>query len=116
ARPRRLVVELIRLLIGRDVEINEEQLPLLHHGKRVGQIGLAQPERLDLAAGEDDAGFPRLETVVVMARAFVPGDRLMLGLWVGHAVREKDGRRRLASRLGTVGLTTCAATTSARQS
>ena len=57
----------------------QPQLATLDPGVGVGQLGLALPERLDLAAPEHDAALVGLEDVVVVAGPAVGRDLAIVG-------------------------------------
>src|SRR6185503_2435904 len=75
--PRRLVIEVARLFIGRYVQIEQKDFSVLNDRIGIGDVGLSVPQRFHLAAGKDDPRFPGVEDVVVVSRAFVPRDRLL---------------------------------------
>src|SRR3954470_16237663 len=77
ARPRGLVIEVARLFVGRYVQIEQKNLSILNDRVRISDVGLSVPQRLDLAAGQNDSRFPGVEDVVVVSGAFVPRYRLL---------------------------------------
>src|SRR5262249_9120108 len=83
----RLVVELIRPRVLRDVGVEQPQLAAAHLGERVHQRSGALPQRLHLAAEEHDAGLEGVLDRVVVPRLAVAHERLsLLGL---HGVTER---------------------------
>jgi hypothetical protein len=60
------------------VEIEQKDLTILNDRVRISDVGFSIAKGFDLAAGENEAGFPGVEDMVVVLRAFVPRDRLPL--------------------------------------
>src|ERR671924_25154 len=75
SRARRIVVELIALLVRSDVKIQQEHFAIPYCRVSVAQVSLALPERFYFCPAQHNAGLPRLENVVVVSRSFVPGHR-----------------------------------------
>src|SRR5437667_6873629 len=80
ARPSRLVVVPVSLLVWRDMRPDQPCLPLLDPGVRLGQVDTPGTDRLDLCSGERDAGLERLLDGELVAGAAVDGDGL-IGHW-----------------------------------
>src|SRR5207248_4942760 len=76
-RPRGLVIEVARLFVGRYVQVEQKNLSILNDRVRISDVGLSVPQRLYLAAGQNDSRFPGVEDVIVVSRAFVPRDGLL---------------------------------------
>jgi hypothetical protein len=63
------------------VEVEEKDLSVPHDAVRLADVRLALAKRFDLGAGENDAGLPGIENVVVVSSALVSRDRLdLIGL------------------------------------
>src|SRR5882724_8527062 len=73
-RPRWLVIEVARLFVRRYVQIEQKNLSILNDRVGISDVGLSVPQRLDIAAGQNDSRFPGVEDVVVVSSAFVPRD------------------------------------------
>ena len=93
--PLRLVVVAVALLEGRDVGADQPGLALLDPGVGAGDVHLAGADRLDLGAGQRDAGLEGLLDRELMARFSVEGDgRIVAHGWLrGSEVGAKDIRR-----------------------
>src|SRR5689334_10263013 len=77
ARARRLVIEVARLFVRRYVQVQQKNFSILNDRVRISDVGLSVSQRFDFAAGQHHSRFPGVEDVVVVARAFVPRDRLL---------------------------------------
>src|SRR5215207_11564095 len=80
ARALRLMVLARRRRVRRDVDVVQPDLAALHLGVAVLELRLAAAQRLDLGAGEHEAGLPLLEQVVAVRS-------LLVGRDVGHALQ-----------------------------
>src|SRR5438876_689272 len=87
ARPKWLVVPDVALVVWRDVHIIQPDLAILHARVALAQVHLACPDRFDLGASQGDAGFERLQDLVVV-------ERLAIGR--EDALRRPLGRRHFA--------------------
>src|SRR5215216_3916824 len=76
-----------RLLVRRDVEPDEPALAVAHRRIRLGEVGLARAQRLDLCAREHEARLDLLEQVVLVPRAAILCDQLLC-----HAADCRVGR------------------------
>src|SRR5207248_8709029 len=76
-RPSGLVIEVARLFVRRYVQVEQKNLSILNDRVRISDVGLSVPQRLYLAAGQNDSRFPGVEDVIVVSRAFVPRDGLL---------------------------------------
>src|ERR1051326_588916 len=83
ARSLGFVVRITAPFIGRDVHVDEEDLAIANDSVRVSNVGFAVPERFHLSAGENDAGLPRIEDLVIKSRALVARDRDLVGRSLG---------------------------------
>ena len=66
ARPHRLVVEAVALIVRRDVGVVKPRLPVLDLGVALPQLHFASSNRLDLSATQCQTGFHIFEDVVVV--------------------------------------------------
>jgi hypothetical protein len=71
------VVVAIALLIRRDVGADEPCLPVLDARVRLGKVGAAGADGLDLGPGQHQARLERLLDGVVVARTAVEGDSVL---------------------------------------
>ena len=86
-----------RLLVRRDVGINQPKLTLRHRRVAVGDIGLADPQRFDFGSSKNDPalniGFDRK----IVPRPPVFGDdfvvRVLIGFLCHNDDQIGDGRR-----------------------
>jgi hypothetical protein len=78
--PFRLVVLAAGALPRGDVGPDEPGLAALDPGEGIGQVDLAGPDRLDLGAGQGDAGLDRVFDRELVSRPAIDRDRL-LGNW-----------------------------------
>ena len=76
SRARFLVAELARRSIGADMDALEERFAVLDACVTVAQIRAMCPQRLDLRAGECEAGLERLLDEEVVPRLAVIGDQI----------------------------------------
>ena len=67
-----LVVEIARLFVWRDVEIEQLYLSVPHDSISVGDVGFSVSQRLHFTSRQDDAGFPCIQDVIVMPGTLVP--------------------------------------------
>ncbi len=65
APPPRLMVEPVGLQILRQMRVDQPEFAALDGGVALGDVRLAAAQRLDLGAGQHDAGFQRLKDFVV---------------------------------------------------
>ena len=65
------MVEAVRLQIFGDVGVDQPQLATLGRSVGLGDLRLAQTQRLDLGAGQDNAGLEGVTSLVIKARATV---------------------------------------------
>src|SRR4051794_28204130 len=93
ARPLGLVVVLRGRLVGRDVDVLEPQLALLHVDVAVLDLGAALAQRLDLGALQDDAALELVEQLEAVRRLAVRRDvgGVDLALALGHLRRPRAG-------------------------
>src|SRR6202049_1971948 len=52
-RPRGLVVEITRLFVGRNVQVEQKNLSILNDRVGISDVGLSVPKRLDLTTGQN---------------------------------------------------------------
>src|SRR4051794_26732333 len=76
ARPLRLVIEAVGLQIFRDVGVDQPDLAALGIGVGFRDRGLAVADRLDLGAGQRDAGLDRVVDRIVEPRLAILRDDL----------------------------------------
>ena len=72
ARAKRVFVEDIALLIGRDVHLPDEKLPVLDLAPGFLQAERAEADGFDLGSGEFDAGLEFFIDEIFMERFLVP--------------------------------------------
>lgn len=63
------------LLIGTDVHVVDEDLAVLDPAEGLLKADLAEPQRLHLGAGQDQAGFKDIVDKIVVVRLFITGDK-----------------------------------------
>lgn len=68
-------------VVGADVHVVDPGLVALDGDVGVSKVHPVGANRLDLGAGEDDAGVEGLEDVVVVARTAVVGNGVLVGHW-----------------------------------
>ena len=74
ARAARLVIELIALLVGRDVRVEEKHFAVVHDRVRIRDVRLSRAQRFDLRTRKHDAGLPRIQEMIIVPGALVPRD------------------------------------------
>ena len=72
------MAEGLGLRIGRDIGVHQPQLPLLDRGIALGDVRAALPHRLDLGSLQNDANFEVFLDGIIIARAPVFGDHLVI--------------------------------------
>jgi len=75
-RPQRIVIQPVRLRIGTDMSIHEEDLALFDIPVAIPQVDLSLSKGLDLGPEQGDPGLDRLLDKVVMKRLSVLTDQL----------------------------------------
>lgn len=81
ARSERIMVAVVGKRVGTDVQLVDEHFTIDDPGIRVLDIGLAEPERFDLGALQNHAGFIFIDYKVVMPGPAVDGDHFFGVLW-----------------------------------
>src|SRR3954466_4577753 len=82
-RPRRLVIEVARLFVGRYVQVEQKYFSISDDRVGISDVGFPVAKRFDLTARQNHSCFPGIEDVVVVPGAFVPRHRLLLILLDG---------------------------------
>jgi len=75
----------------------QPDFPVLNASVAVSQLGLAFPQRLNFASGENDPGLESFDDLVVVAGAPILGDRSVLGVTVALLRRLRHAETTVAS-------------------
>jgi hypothetical protein len=77
ALPSRLVIRIATMAIGIDVDVVNPHLSIVDTGKAVSQVDASFADRLDFGSDQLNAGFERLEDVIVVKRLAILGDAFL---------------------------------------
>jgi hypothetical protein len=74
------VIEDVAMLVGADVGVEQPKLAVFHQSVGILEVDLPFAGRLDLGAGEDDAGLEFLQQEVIVGGGAIAGDVAFGGL------------------------------------